>query len=72
LKSELEFPRGTEIIVCNEITFAGKDIVSVKFFKDFLFLLGNGATIFNLSNKYYLVSDAVAYIYEDKGGGKIR
>lgn len=70
--SELEFPRGTEIIICNEITFAGKDIVSIRLFKDFLFMLGNGATVFNLSNKYYLISDAVAYIYEDKGGRKRR
>lgn len=65
---KLELPKGINIIETVSIEFVGKDIIRVKHWDDFMYLLGGVVTIFKLHNSYYIISNEVAYVYQDGQG----
>lgn len=58
-----EFPKGTKIVECESMEFAGKDIITIKEWDDFIYLMGTYPTIYKLKNSYYILSDGVAWVY---------
>ncbi len=59
-----ELPRGVQVLECKSIEFAGKDIIIIEKWDDFMWLLGSALTIFKIKNCLYYVTSEVAYIYE--------
>ena len=64
---KLTVPRGVQIIKCNSIEFEGKDIIVLEDWKDFLWLLGNGITVYRLKQTIYNITGEVVYIFELNG-----
>lgn len=61
---KFNLPEGVRIVECKDISLAQKDIIELKKWKDFLYLLGGSLTIFKLKNSYYLLSDVNVYFYK--------
>jgi len=62
---KIEFPKNTRIIDCLSLNFVSKDIIYLKSFEDFLYLMGTFATVYKLDKCYYNISSEVIFIYED-------
>ncbi len=62
----MKLPKGIVIIECHQIDLSDKDIIQLKTWEDFLWLVGTGPTIYKLKNVYYDISGQVAYIWKDK------
>ncbi|KKK85204.1 hypothetical protein LCGC14_2775630 [marine sediment metagenome] len=62
----MKLPKGIVIIECLSIEFSDKDIITLKTWQDFLWIVGAGPVIFKLKNVYYDISGQVAYIWKDK------
>ncbi|KKN76039.1 hypothetical protein LCGC14_0374290 [marine sediment metagenome] len=58
----MNFPKEVRVVECKRIELATKDIITIKKEEDFIWLL-NGGTVFKLDNSYYILQEAVAYIY---------
>ena len=63
----MKIPRGVQVVECKSLEFPGKDIVVVKYWEDFVYVLGPVPVIYKLKNVYYNISDSVAFVYEDEG-----
>ena len=60
-----KFLKGAVVIEVNSLDFMGKDIIAIKNFDDFTWLVGS-SVVFKLNNSYYSISDAVAYVWVEK------
>lgn len=61
------FPTHSLIVTeCKAIEFAGKDIITVKNWDDFVALIQpTDKFVYKLGNKYYLISIEVAWVYDN-------
>lgn len=64
MNQRLTLPRGLQIIKCKSISLVEKDIVVIEDWKDFLWLLGGGSTVFKLKKSLYSINGEVAFIFE--------
>ena len=65
--NKLKLPRATQIINCKDIKFVDKDMIVINDWKDFLFLLGNCITVYQLEKSLYYITGEVVYIYNLNG-----
>ncbi len=61
----MNFPKEVRVVESKRIELATKDVITIKKEEDFIWLL-NGGTVFKLDKSYYILSEAVAYIYTSK------
>jgi len=61
----MKLPEGVRIIECDQIEFAGKDLITINNERDFIFLLAGNLVIFKIKNTHYIISDSVAYMYQE-------
>lgn len=64
--AKIDIPDGCRIIECIEIKFNSQDIIELKMWKDFLWLLGGSLTIFKLGKGYYILNTEFVYVYYEK------
>jgi len=57
-------PRGVQIIEVESMSLVEKDIIFIRNFEDFKFLLGDSMTIFKLNNLLYAMTAHVAYVFD--------
>lgn len=51
------------IIECHSLDFVGKDIISIKDWEDFIWMLGDMEFIYRLKESYYIITAEVAWVY---------
>lgn len=61
----MRIPKGVVVIDCKSIEFAGKDIVILRRWEDFVFMLSGTLVIYKLRNVYYNIAGEVAWLYEE-------
>lgn len=62
----MKFPRGVQIIECDSIELIAKDIIYVKTFEDFIWLVNGTSTVFKMKEFYYSIGAEVAYVWISK------
>jgi hypothetical protein len=68
MKRLLTVPKKIRIIECSNIEFVGKDILTIRHWKDFLSLLRDEDIIYKIQKAYYIISPDVAWLYSDVKG----
>jgi len=53
------------VIEAKNLEFLGKDIITIEKWDDFLELCKGNYIIYKLKNSYYLISDNVAWVYQE-------
>jgi hypothetical protein len=61
----MKIPKEVRVIETKSIELSTKDIICIKNFDDFLWLLGTGICLFKLNQCYYILTNEVIYIYEE-------
>lgn len=51
------------IIECHSLDFVGKDIISIKDWEDFIWMLGDMEFIYRLKESYYIITAEVAWVH---------
>lgn len=59
-----KLPRGVQLIEVESMNLLEKDIIFVKHFEDFKFLLGDSISVLKLNNLLYAMSSNVCYVYD--------
>ena len=55
-----------KVIECSNIDFKEKDVLYIKDWNDFRWLIGSDRVVYKLNKCYYLISEVAVWIYEDK------
>ena len=63
-------PRGVQIIEVESMSLVEKDVMFLKNFDDFKFLLGDSITVYRLNNLLYALSVNVTFVYDLAPGKK--
>ena len=61
-----KLPKEVRLIEVESLEFAGKDIIRIKHWNDFLWLLGTGTVVYKLNHCYYIIASEVAWQYEEE------
>ena len=54
-----------KVIECESMDFVGKDIINIKKWEDFIWLIQDDKAIYKLKNCYYIISNEVAWLFKD-------
>ena len=52
-----------KVIECVSLDFVGKDIINLKDWEDFLWMLGDQEYVYMLKESYYIINSDVAFVY---------
>ena len=61
-----KIPKEVRIIETKSIELSDKDVIYIKDWKDFIWLISSVGTLFKLNSCYYILTSEVAYVHEDK------
>jgi len=65
-----KLPRGVQIVEVESMSLVEKDVMFLKNFEDFKFLLGDSITVYRLNNLLYALSSSVTFVYDMAPGKK--
>ena len=69
MKSDKYIPPGARVVECAQIDLVGKDVLVLKNWHDFLWILGGNLTIYKSQDCYYILSSDVIHVYRGGNDG---